>query len=253
MSISSQPKSSLTPEPFPLSDFATTQWSVVLAAGDLKNEHAQAALSQLCQTYWMPLYAYARRQVHDVHDAQDLTQAFFSVLLEKNYVGSATPERGRFRAYLLTSLKHFMSKQWQKSRAQKRGGGTLPISIDFVLADSTLNIEPASRLTAEQIYEQQWGITLLGNVMDRLATEFKQNGKFRTFDVLRCFLIGDHVGSTYAMAATELGTTEAAAKQAASRMRKRYRELLRDEIGQTVACPEEVDAEIRNLFTVLAL
>jgi len=191
--------------------------------------------------------------VPDVNEAQDLTQAFFAELLEKNYVGTATPERGRFRAYLLTAFKHFLSREWEKARAQKRGGGRTPLPLDFHRADSTLNIEPASGLTPEQIYDQQWAITLLGQNMTRLEREWDGSGKGGQFAELKSFLIGDPAGTGYAESAARLNMTAAAVRKAASRMRKRYRELLREEIAQTVYGPEDVDDEIRNLFATLEL
>jgi len=235
------------------SDFATTQWSLVLAAGQIQHKNSHDAMSSLCEAYWLPLYAYARRRLPNVVEAEDLTQAFFAELLEKNYVADATPHRGRFRAFLLTAFKHFLSKQRDKARAQKRGGGRAPLSLDFAAADSSLNFDPAAGLTAEQWYDRQWAIRLLEVAMKRLTDEFEQAGKINQLNVLRGFLIGDHAGVTYADAAATLDTTESAAKKAASRMRQRYRELLRQEIAQTVSSPEEVDDEIRNLFAVLEL
>jgi RNA polymerase sigma-70 factor (ECF subfamily) len=233
-------------------DFATTQWNLVMAAGQQSSPDSRSALESLCQTYWYPLYAYVRRRVQDSSEAQDLTQAFFSQLLEKNYVGQAAPDRGRFRAFLLTAFKNFLSKQWEKDKAQKRGGGRAPISLDFETGDSRYRIEPATNLTAEQLYEKQWALTLLDRIMKRLEEELADAGQSDRFGVLKEFLVGDHAGLTYAGAAAELNTTEAAAKMAAHRLRRRYRELLRDEIAQTVSSPEEVDEEIRELFAVLA-
>jgi RNA polymerase sigma factor (sigma-70 family) len=235
-------------------DFQSTHWSEVIAAGRGRSSpEAQRALASLCEIYWYPLYAYARRRVPNVHEAQDLTQAFFAELLEKNYVGSATPERGRFRSFLLTAFKHFLSRQWEKGRAQKRGGGRVPISLDFETADSSLHMDPAAGLTPEQCYDQQWVIALLGQILGRLQNEFEQSGKGEQFTELRGFIVGDHSGTTYARVAEKLNISEAAAKQSASRMRKRYRELLREEIAQTVSGPDEVDDEIRNLFTTLEM
>jgi RNA polymerase sigma-70 factor (ECF subfamily) len=231
--------------------FATTRWSMVVSAGHPSSPDSRRALESLCEVYWYPLYAYVRRRVPNVDEAQDLTQAFFAELLEKNYVGSATPERGRFRAFLLTAFKHFLSKQWEKAKARKRGGGRAPISLDFATADSSLRIDPAVGLTAEQFYEQQWAIALLGQIMQRLQAEFAAGGKERLFAELKGFIIGDHAGTTYARAAASLNMTEAAVKKSASRMRRRYRELLRDEIAQTVAGPDEVEDEIRSLFATL--
>jgi RNA polymerase sigma-70 factor (ECF subfamily) len=234
-------------------DFASTHWSIVLAAGDLEQRHAREALSKLCETYWYPLYAYVRRRVPDVSEAQDLTQAFFVELLEKNFVGSATPHRGLFRAFLLTAFKNFLAKELEKAKAQKRGGGRAPISLDFAAADSSLRIDPAAGLTPEQLYDQQWAIALLNQIMEQLRVEFVEKGKAKQFDELKGFLIGDHAGNTYAQVAAKLSMTEAAAKQAASRMRRRYRQLLRAEISHTVSEPDEIDDEIRKLFAVLKL
>ncbi len=224
-----------------------------MSAGHTSSPDSRRALESLCATYWYPLYAYVRRRVLDVSEAQDLTQAFFTELLEKNYVGSAKPDRGRFRAFLITAFKHFLSKDWEKAKAQKRGGGRAPIPLDFESADSSIRIEPASCLTAEQIYDQQWAIALLGQVIEQLEAEFEQSGKTKLFEELKGFIIGDHAGTTYGQVAEKLNMTEAAAKKAGSRLRRRYRELLREEIAQTVEGPAQVDDEIRNLFTTLEL
>ena len=225
----------------------------MVSAGRSSSPDSKRALESLCETYWFPLYAYVCRRVPDVNEAQDLTQTFFAELLEKNYVGSATPDRGRFRAFLLTAFKHFLSKHWEKARAQKRGGGRAPISLDFESADSSLRVEPPAGITAEQFYDQQWAIALLDQIMERLRSEFEQSGRSKQFEVLKGFVIGDHAGTTYSQTAARLNMTEAAAKKAASRLRQRYRALLRDEIGQTVSGPDEVDDEIRNLFATLQL
>ncbi len=233
--------------------FAATRWSVVLVAGRRSSPDSRRALESLCEAYWYPLYAYVRRRVPDVNDAHDLTQAFFAELLAKNYVGAATAERGRFRAFLLTALKHFLSKEWDKAKTQKRGGGKAPISLDFAAADSQYRLEPAGGLTAEQIYDREWAVALLGRILRRLEEESVQAGKSEQFAALKPFLIGDHAGATYADVAQRLGVTEAAAKMAAHRLRRRYRELLREEITETVSGPDEVEAEISNLFATLQL
>lgn len=234
-------------------DFRTTRWSVVLAAGRGAAPGSAEALASLCETYWYPLYTYVRRRVSDVHQARDLTQAFFADLLEKNYVGAATPRRGRFRAFLLTAFKHFLSKQWDKAKAQKRGGGRCMVSLDFAAADSRYRSEAGCGLSPEQLYERQWAVTLLEQIIGRLAAEYDRAGKARQFELLKPFLIGAHSETTYAEAASQLGVTEAAAKMAAHRMRRRYRALLREAIAQTVEGPDEVDDEIRNLFEVMDL
>lgn len=234
-----------------VSRFATTRWSVVLAAGRRSSADADQALASLCQTYWYPLYAYVRRRVSDIGEAQDLTQSFFAELLSKNYVGPATPERGRFRAFLLISFKHFLSHEWEKAKTQKRGGGRVPMPLDFDAGDSRIRVEPCAGLTADELYERDWAVALLERVMELLRAELVAVGKADQFDKLKDFLIGERDGRTYEEVAATLGTTSAAAKMAASRMRRRYRRLLREEIAQTVAGPAEVDQEIRDLFETL--
>jgi RNA polymerase sigma factor (sigma-70 family) len=233
-------------------DFSTTHWSLVLAAGEERNAQRQTALSQLCQTYWMPLYSYARRRVSDTHEAQDLTQAFFERLLEKNYVGDADPQRGRFRAFLITSFKHFLAKDRDFSQALKRGGGQSIISLDFESGDSHVAMQPSKGLTPDQIFERQWAITLLEHVVRRLEREQDRAGKASQFQLLKNSIISRSERTSNAAMAHELGMTESAARMAASRLRSRYRELLREEIAQTVARPEDIDDEIRHLFATFA-
>jgi len=209
-------------------------------------------LEALCSNYWIPLYTYVRRRVPDVNEAHDLTQAFFTELLEKNYIGDADPDRGRFRAFLITAFKHFLSKQWDAAKAQKRGGGRTPLPLDFDAADSKIVIEPTSGATPEDLYERDWAIALLERIMQQLEAEMRDNGKARQFAVLKQFLIGDHSKITYQDASQSLSMTDAATKMAASRMRRRYRELLRHEISQTVESPNDIEDEIRRLFETLA-
>lgn len=230
--------------------FATTRWSVVNSASHNSSPDAQVALEALCQAYWFPLYAYVRKRVVNIEEANDLTQAFFERLLEKNYLAEANPDRGLFRSFLITAFKHFLSKEWEKARAKKRGGGRVELSLDFDEGDSRISHEPSSDLTPDQIYEQQWAITLLGRVMNRLQSEYDDAGKQEQFDQLKDFIIGQYSEKTYSDVAETLSTTEAAMKMTAHRMRRRYRELLRDEIADVVATPEDVDDEIRNLFAV---
>lgn len=228
--------------------FATTRWSVVAAAGRESSADSREALESLCQAYWLPLYAYVLRRVGNVDEARDLTQAFFARLLEKNYLTQADSKRGRFRSFLITAFKHFLSKEWEKARAQKRGGGQRVLSIDFQAGDSSISFEPASTLTPEQVYERQWAVTLLQRVIDRLRTEYDSAGKLEQFEHLRHFIIGQYSDTTYADVATTLESTEAAMKMTAHRMRRRYRELLRDEIADTAVAADDVDDEIRSLF-----
>jgi RNA polymerase sigma factor (sigma-70 family) len=234
-------------------DFATTQWSLVLRAGQ-GSDSATAALGILCQRYWYPLYAYIRRKGATTHQAQDLTQEFFARLLDKNAIASASPERGRFRAFLLTSLKNFLTNEWEKGQALKRGGGQPQISLQLNLdsAESRLNLEPAHTLTPERWFERQWALLLLELVMKRLQAEQEAAGKGRQFELLKEALAGGAERLAYAEIAAELSLSEEAARQAASRLRKRYREILREEVAHTVTSAEEVDDEIRSLFQVLA-
>lgn len=229
--------------------FATTHWSLVLAAGDRRHAEADQALERLCRAYWPPLYAYVRRRVRDVHEAQDLTQAFFERLLEKQFLAQAQRERGRFRAFLITAFQHFLANEWDKARTQKRGGHVTHVVFDFDRYESVASAT-ADEWTAERVYERQWAIALLQHVMDRLQREMERNGQARQFQILREF-IGGAPGS-YATPAAEMGMSEAAARMAASRLRSRYRELLREEICHTVSSSGEIEDEIRQLFAAVA-
>jgi RNA polymerase sigma-70 factor (ECF subfamily) len=224
----------------------------VLAAGQRSSPDSDKALESLCRAYWYPLFAYVRRRAPNAHEAQELTQEFFARLLEKNFVAQADPKRGAFRSFLLTAFKHFLSKEWDKAKAKKRGGGRDPIPLDFFGGQSRFSAEPCEHLTAEQAYDRQWAVTLLDRVMDRLREEFVRGGKGQQFDPLKGFLIGEHSGLTYKDVADGLGVTEGTVKMTVHRMRQRYRKLLRSEIAQTVASPEDVDDEIRSLFAILA-
>jgi len=234
-------------------DFATTQWSLVLRAGQ-GSDSAIAALATLCERYWYPLYAYIRRKGATTHQAQDLTQEFFARLLDKNAIASASPERGRFRGFLLTSLKNFLTNEWEKGQALKRGGGQPQISLQLNLdsAESRMSLEPTHNLTPERWFERQWALLLLELVMKRLQAEQEAAGKGQQFELLKEALAGGAERLAYAEIAAELSLSEEAARQAASRLRKRYREILREEVSHTVTSAEEVDDEIRSLFQVLS-
>lgn len=231
--------------------FATTQWSVILAAGDAGRANTREALAQLCETYWYPLYAYVRRRSPTSHEAQDLTQAFFAHLLEKEALAKAQPERGRFRAFLLSACKNFLTNQWSKDQAAKRGGGMGAIRLDFEAGDSRYQFEPAHELTPELLFERQWVTTLLNQVLENLRSELAATGKEDHFVELKSALTGDAAADDYEAAGQKLGISAAAAKQAAYRLRKRYRELLRAEVGRTVSGEEEIDDEIGRLFECL--
>jgi RNA polymerase sigma-70 factor (ECF subfamily) len=232
--------------------FTTTHWTVVLKAGETDSPSATQALDQLCRTYWYPLYAFVRRKGHSSHDAQDLTQAFFARLLEKNYVAQADRERGRFRTYLLAALTHFLADEWDKAQRLKRGGGQAIISFDAALAEERYRLEPIDQLDAAKLYERRWVTTIFDHVLARLEQEFCDSGKAALFEALKSSLLAEDVRLTYAELGMQLGLTEDAIKQAVHRMRRRYRELFREEIAQTVAGPAELEDELKHLFSLLS-
>lgn len=232
--------------------FVTTHWSVVVAAGRNDTTRARDALARLCQVYWQPLYIYVRRLGHPPHDAQDLTQEFFARLLEKNYLAAADESRGRFRSFLLAAFKHFLANEWDRARAQKRGGGQVPISIDLSASETSYTFEPADTATPEKAFERRWALTLLAQVLRRLRGEYVRTGRQTLFEALKPTLTEPSQSVRYAVIAANLGISEGAVKVAVHRLRQRYREVLRSEIAETVAGPEEVEAELRNLFAALA-
>jgi len=224
----------------------------VLAAGRNDTTRAQSALAKLCKTYWYPLYAYVRRRGYGPEDAQDLTQEFFARLLGQDSLRKADRDRGRFRTFLLASMSHFLSNEWDKARAQKRGGGVQFVPIQLGTAETRYGEEPADPRTPEQEFERSWALALLDVVLNRLRAEHNDADSRKHFEVLKPCLVGDSQSQPYATLASQLGLSEGAVKVAVHRLRRRYRELLREEIANTVATPEEVDAEMRYLFKVLA-
>lgn len=232
--------------------FATTHWTVVLSAAQGGSPRADDALARLCQSYWYPLYAYVRRQGNSPHDAQDLTQAFFARLIAKNYLGDVNRAKGRFRSFLLASLKHFLANEWDKARALKRGGGQTIVPLEVETAERRYSLEPADPHSPDKIFERRWALTLLEQVLGRLRAEYSAQGKGALFEGLKDSLTGDRSTLRYAELGGAVGLSEGAVKVAAHRLRRRYREILRLEIANTVATPEEVDEELRYLFAVLA-
>jgi RNA polymerase sigma-70 factor (ECF subfamily) len=208
---------------------------VVLAAGGAEAPEATAALENLCRIYWYPLYVYVRRRGYDVHVAQDLVQSFFARLLAKDYLQRADRTRGKFRAFLLTSLQRFLVDEWDHARRLKRGGGQAPISLDGLAADERYKLEPIEPMDAARLYDRRWATTLLELTLQRLGEEETARGRAKHFDELQPFLAGEGQRAGYAEAAERLGLSIAAARMAASRLRGRYRELLREEILRTVA------------------
>ena len=231
--------------------FATTRWSMVVAAGARATPHSEEALARLCEAYWYPLYAYVRRWGCTSDEAQDLTQEFFARLMEKGYLRQADPHRGRFRSFLLAALKHFLADEWDKAHACKRGGQVQFIALDSQAAEGRYWEEPVSDLTPEKLYEQRWACILLERVMQRLEQDSAEAGKAHFFEALKPFLVGESRSVSYAELAARLGVSEAALKMKVQRLRHRYQRLLREEIAHTVASAEEVEDEIRYLFRVL--
>lgn len=222
-----------------------------MAASGSDVHRARAALESLCRSYWHPLYAYVRRRGHSPEDAKDLTQEFFAQLLRRNAVATVGPEKGRFRSFLLASMNHFLADEWDKARAQKRGGGNV-IPLDVQNAETSLGEPAAQGLTPEQAYERRWAIALLEQVYRRLEEEHARQGKAKLFTALRATLAGKSDSAPYAELAQRLGMSEGAVKVTVHRLRQRYRELLRETIADTVSEPEEVEDELRYLFRVLA-
>ncbi len=233
--------------------FATTRWSVVVSAGREDSRVARAALEELCGAYWYPLYVFVRRTGRSAHDAQDLVQGFFAALLEKHYLREVDREKGRFRSFLLLALKRFLANEWDKERARKRGGDRVLVSLDALTAEQRYALEPAESRTADQLFERRWATTLLERVLTRLRDEQVASGRAVLFEQLKEFLVSPGRGTPYAELAARLGSSEGAVKVAVHRFRRRYRDLLEEEIARTVNSPGEVDEERRHLLSALAL
>lgn len=231
--------------------FCTTHWTVVLEAGQEHTDEAQDALATLCETYWYPLYAFARGLGRGPEEAEDLVQGFFVHLIERNTLRVADRERGRFRTFLLTAFKRFTTNDWVRERAQKRGGGERPLSLDYSVGERRLEDEIQGQSGPDQEYERRWALTLIENARARLRQEFIDGGKAERFDTLEPHLVGDPDTRTYAELAQRFGISEAGVKTEAFRLRQRYRHHLRAEVAKTVASQKEVDDEIAHLMTAL--
>ena len=229
--------------------FPTTRWTLVVAAGDPNRKEARSALVSLCENYWYPLYAYLRRRGYPADQAQDLTQDFFVRVLEGRYLDRADPQKGRFRSFLLTSLKFFVSDEEDRLRARKRGGGTVA-PLQLASGEERYLREPAHDETPERIFERRWALSVLDRVVEKLRGEFVQHGRPEHFERLKVFLLGQS-DAPYAALAREMNTSEGALKVAIHRLRKRYRELFRQEIADTVSDAAEVESELRYLAAVL--
>jgi RNA polymerase sigma-70 factor (ECF subfamily) len=231
--------------------FATTRWTVVLTAGDKGAPQADAALEDLCRTYWYPLYAYVRRQGHSREDAEDLTQAFFARLLEKNYLEGISSTGGKFRAFLLVAVKRFLANEWDRANRQKRGGGVAPLSLDWQDADTRYQINPADNVSPDKLYDRAWAVTVLERVITRLRDENSGDGKAKIYAQLQRFLMVGKDDISYGHTAAALQLSEGAVRVAVHRLRRRYRELLREEIAQTLSDPAQADEEMQVLFSAL--
>ena len=235
--------------------FVTTRWSVVLAAQDKASPGSAAALETLCRAYWYPLYAFVRQRGHSPHDAQDLTQEFIARLLEKDYLKTAAPEKGRFRTFLRVVLKRFLANEWDRASAQKRGGGQMHVPLDTEAGESRYQIEHQGESSSggndETIYDRRWALALLDQTMAWLREEFVLASKAGAFEEMKQFLAAERGAIPYGEIAARLGMTEGAARVAVHRLRKRFREIFREEIAHTVASPEEFEDEVRHLMAAL--
>jgi DNA-directed RNA polymerase specialized sigma24 family protein len=222
---------------------------VLAARGD--SAESTTALDQLCRTYWYPLYAYVRRFGHGVHDAQDLTQAFFAELFDKSYLRAADRERGKFRSFLLTAFRHFLAHEWEKKRAAKRGGGVPPLYLDEQTAEEWYQQEPATAGAPDQLYDRTWGLRVFEQSLARLRQEFVVQGKTRQFEELKSFLTHEPAPGAYAAVAASLDLSPNALAVAVHRLRQRYAVLVRDSVAQTVAQPDQVEEELRYLISLI--
>jgi RNA polymerase sigma-70 factor (ECF subfamily) len=238
-----------SPPAHPAGDiFATTHWTVVLAAGRQHSPQAARALEELCRTYWFPLYAYVRRRGYAREDAEDLTQAFFTRLLEKNSFASLNAGKGKFRAFLLASVKHFLANARDKAHTLKRGGGSIPLSLDWQTADTQFQVAATGEPSPDQAFDREWAVALLARVIERLQNECAADGKAKLFEQLKLFLTAGNDEPAQGEVAQALGMEAGAVRVAIHRLRKRYRQLLRDEIAHTLTDQAMVDDEMRALF-----
>jgi len=232
--------------------FATTRWSLVLAAGR-NGSRSRQALESLCELYWVPVYSFIRRQGYSADDALDLAQGFFARMIEKDDFHDADPHRGRFRSFLMASVQHFLSNERDRARALKRGGPKPALSLDVQTAEGRYQIEPRDELTPERLFDFQWGMVLLQRVLGHLREEYETAGKGELFDQLKGFLTGDGDDVTYKEIAIRIDSTDGAVKVAVHRLKQRYKKLLIAEIAETVATPEEIESEIQHLFKAVSL
>ena len=234
----------------PHARFETTRWSVVLAAGG-ESSNASDALAFLCEAYWYPLYAFVRRHGHDADAAQDLTQAFFARFIEKRDVQAARRERGRFRAFLLASMKHFLLNEYRRQRAAKRGGGRIPLALEVETADGRYERDLPDTITPEALFDRQWALTVINRALGRLRRQAAEAAKIREFELLKDSLTGDLPHGSYRRVGEALGLSEGAVKVAVHRLRRRFQLALRAEISDTVASAADIEGELEYLLRAL--
>ncbi len=232
--------------------FVTTHWSVVLSARESSSLASLDAMESLCRAYWYPLYAYVRRSGHSPSDAQDLTQEFFSRLIQPDYLKSVAPEKGRFRTFLLVALKRFLANEWDRVRAQKRGGGQVHLSLDFSTGETRYQVEPSNAGSADRVYDRRWALMLLDQTMARLRDDFARSSRADDYEKLKVYLTADRGSIDYAGLAQQLGQSEGAVRVSVHRLRKRFREIFRQIVAETVTTTEDVEAEMRHLLGALA-
>ncbi len=245
-------ESDVRAQPAAPSLFVTTHWSVVLAAKDQDSPRGAQALEVLCRTYWYPLYAFVRSSGYSPHDAQDLTQDFFARLLEKDYLRVVEPEKGRFRTFLKMALKRFLTKEWVRRQAEKRGGRHVHLSFDTADGEARFQQEHTQALTPERVYDRQWALALLQQCIEQLESEYEAAGKTGELRQLKPFLTAARGDIPYAQLAAAVATTEGAARVAVHRLRRRFRETSRNVVAQTISAPEELDDEVRYILQVLS-
>lgn len=249
MGTTSEISASTTPR---AAQFVTTHWSVVLSAREQASPASDQALEKLCRIYWFPLYAHVRRLGHSPPDAEDLTQGFFERLLQKNYLQAADRAKGRFRTFLLVALEHFLANDWDREHAQKRGGGQVAVPLDTSLAEHLYAADAGADATPMRAYERRWALTLVDQALARLRTEYEKAGKTREFGRLKIFLTAERGSIPYKTVAAECGVNEGAMRVIVHRLRRRFREIFREEITHTLADPRDVHEEMRHLLAVLA-
>jgi RNA polymerase sigma factor (sigma-70 family) len=237
--------------PGPSEVFATTHWSVVLESRETESAASRAALEELCRNYWRPIYTYIRRRGYASHQAEDLTQAFFSHFLERKLLSVVDRERGRFRTFVLHACEYFLAKEWRNANRLKRGGGQQILSLNVSAVEDCYQHEPTDQMTPERLYERQWVLSLLELALERLRQEWIAAGKSTLFDTLQPFLSGERKSMTCAQAALDLGMSEGAVRTAVHRLRQQYAQILRAEVGQTLSRQDDLEEELRHLISVL--